>query len=153
FDQIQFANGSQAIAGDGRGQTIAVITAYADTHIASDVDTFDRTFGINPDNPSQSLYSQYGPSSSFLTVLQQYSRQASNAGWALETALDVEWAHSIAPGAKILLLEAASSRLTDLMSAVNFAKTQPGVVAVTMSWGAGEFAGQTASNLDGAFVT
>ena len=35
-------------------------------------------------------------------------------GWALETSLDVEWAHALAPGANIVLVEAASGSLSDL---------------------------------------
>jgi len=31
---------------------------------------------------------------------------AANKGWATEIALDVEWAHAIAQGANILLVEA-----------------------------------------------
>src|SRR5262249_28286556 len=68
---------------------------------------------------------------------------AFDAGWAGEIALDVEWAHAIAPGANILLVEARSSSLTDLLNAVKYAASQPGVSAPSMSWGAGEFAGET----------
>ena len=69
-----------------------------------------------------------------------------NAGWALETALDVEWAHAIAPQANIILVEAASSSLTSLMSAVAFAGKQAGVTVVSMSWGASEFRGESSYN-------
>src|SRR6185369_16041223 len=68
---------------------------------------------------------------------------AANRGWATEIALDVEWAHAIAPGASILLVEANSSSLNDLNAAVNYARNQSGVVAVSMSYGAGEFSGET----------
>ena len=46
-----------------------------------------------------------------------------NSGWAVETSLDVEWAHAIAPDANILLVEAKSNSLTDLMNAVTYATT------------------------------
>jgi hypothetical protein len=58
--------------------------------------------------------------------------------WELEEALDVEWAHAIAPGAQIVLVEASSSSLSDLMSAVATAAAQPGVSVVSMSWGFAE---------------
>ena len=48
-----------------------------------------------------------------------------NSTWAVETSLDVEWAHAIAPGANILLVEAGSSSYTDLLNAVTTA-SQPG---------------------------
>ncbi|MDE2589260.1 MAG: S53 family peptidase, partial [Patescibacteria group bacterium] len=64
-----------------------------------------------------------------------------NSGWILEESLDVQWAHALAPNAKVLLVEARSSRLSDLLSAVSYAKSYPGVVSVSMSWGSGEFSG------------
>src|SRR5205807_8802787 len=56
-------------------------------------------------------------------------------GWEGETALDVEWAHAIAPGANIVLVEASSASDTDLFAAVNWARQQAGVSAISMSWG------------------
>ena len=64
-------------------------------------------------------------------------------GWAQEEALDVEWAHAIAPGASFLVVEAASDQVSDLMVAVNFARNSPGVSVVSMSWGGSEFRGQS----------
>ena len=52
-----------------------------------------------------------------------------NGGWASEIALDVEWAHAMAPKAGILLVEANSSSYSDLFTAVRFAAGQSGVVA------------------------
>ncbi len=69
-----------------------------------------------------------------------------NTNWGMEIALDVEWAHAIAPQAKILLVEARTASLTDLLSAVNYARNQPDVVAISMSWGGSEFSGQTSYN-------
>ena len=63
----------------------------------------------------------------------------------------MEWAHAIAPGANILLVEAASASVNDLLSAVNYARSQAGVSVVSMSWGAGEFSGETA--YDSVFTT
>src|SRR5262245_38411443 len=134
FDQITFANGT--IVGDGRGQTIAIVDAYDDPNIFSDLHHFDQTFGL-PDPPS------------FVKARQVGTR--ADAGWAGEIALDVEWAHAIAPGANLLLVEARSSSLSDLLSAVDYAASQPGVSVVSMSWGAGEFSSERA--LDSHFVT
>ena len=90
------------------------------------------------------MYQQYGPASSFLTVLNQngLSRPPPstdpNGGWEIETALDVEWTHAMAPGANIVLVEANSQSLSDLMSSVAIAANQPGVSVVSMSWGFAE---------------
>jgi subtilase family serine protease len=126
FDQLSFANGK--VAADGSGQTIAIIEAYHDPKIASDLHYFDWTFGL-PDPPRFTQVNQRGG-----TVF-----PATSPIWALETAMDVEWAHAIAPRANILLVEADSSNWSDLLAAVNYARYQPGVVAVSMSWGSVEF--------------
>jgi hypothetical protein len=129
FDQITFSNGT--VKGDGRGQTIAIVDAYDDPNIFKDLDVFDSTFGLQ------------GPASSFLTKVTPQGHTKTNASWAGEISLDVEWAHAIAPGAKILLVEARNSSLSNLLSAVSYANSQPGVVAVSMSWGGGEFSSET----------
>src|SRR5690606_14213158 len=69
-----------------------------------------------------------------------------SSGWALETALDVQWVHALAPGANILLVEADSANFSDLTAAVDYARNVPGVSVVSMSWGAGEWAGETFYN-------
>ena len=65
--------------------------------------------------------------------------------------MDVEWAHAMAPGANLLLVEASDNSLGNLLAAVDGARTYPGVVAVSMSWGAGEF--PTEAAYDDYFTT
>jgi subtilase family serine protease len=127
FDQISFTAHGTTVAGDGSGQTIAIVDAYDDPKIASDLSTFDRTFGL-PDPVFTKATPQGTP--------------AADHGWASEIALDVEWSHAIAPGAKILLVEAASSSVSDLLVAVDYARKYPGVSAVSMSFGGGEWSGE-----------
>ena len=125
FDRITFDNGT--IIGDGTGQTIAIVDAYDDPNIFADLQQFDRTFGL--------------PDPRFTKAV-QVGTNTVDPGWSLETALDVEWAHAAAPGANILLVEAKSASYSDLMSAVDYARSRPGVVSVSMSWGSGEFSGE-----------
>jgi len=137
FDQISFSNGT--IPGDGRGTTIAIVDAYDDPKIATDLHQFDVAFGL-PD-PVFTKVNQSGGS----------TMPAANGGWASEIALDVEWSHAIAPKANILLVEANDSSYANLFAAVTYAAKQPGVVAVSMSWGGGEFSGE--SSYDSVFTT
>ena len=130
FNQISLPGGAKA---DGTGQTIAIITAFNDPNIASDLHTFDSALGLS-DPKNFSIVNQTGGSAKSL---------ATDSGWAGETALDVEWAHAIAPGANILLVEANSDHLSDLLSAVDYARHAAGVSVVSMSWGADEFWSQT----------
>jgi hypothetical protein len=144
--QIRTAYGINGVAEDGTGQTIAIVTAYDAPSIFQSVDAFDTQFGATDSGPS--LYQQYGAASSFLTVLNQQGQAAAlpaadpggpgNADWAQEAALDVEWAHAIAPGARIVLVEARSTSLADLMAGVVTAADQPGVSVVSLSWGFAE---------------
>ena len=73
----------------------------------------------------------------------------SNGGWALEESLDVEWAHAIAPGANIVVVEAKSQSRPALLFAVDTARHIPGVDVVSMSWGFSEVSYQSSSH----FVT
>ena len=143
FDLINFSYQGQTVPGDGGGQTIAIVNAYSHAKVYADADNFSKGFSIN--GVSQTLYQQYGPASSWLTVARpQGTPPGDPTGglWNLETSLDVQWAHAIAPGAKVLLVEARSNSFSDLTGAVNYARSQPGVVVVSMSWGAGEFSSE-----------
>ena len=135
FDQIAFGS----VQGDGSGQTIAIVDAYAQPNIASDLQTFDAAYGLP--NPQFAVVNENGGS----------ALPAADQGWGLEISLDVEWAHAIAPGAKILLVETASDNSPDLLTGVHYAATQPGVSVVSMSWATGEFTGET--SLDDYFTT
>jgi hypothetical protein len=139
--QIRTAYGVSQISfgtttGNGSGQTIAIIDAYYDPNIASDLAKFDSQYGLS----APPTFTQYVESG--LTQ--------NNGGWALETALDVEWAHAIAPAANIALVEAQPD-LTDLFSAVTYAAGLSNVSVVSMSWGAGEFS--TEASYDSIFST
>ena len=144
--QIRSAYGISSLSEDGTGQTIAIVDAYDDPMIYQALDAFDAQFGLISSGPT--LYSQYGPASSFLTVLNQSGQATSlpstdpngpgTDNWELEEALDVEWAHAIAPGAQIILVEANSQSLADLMASVGTAARQPGVSVVSISWGFAE---------------
>src|SRR5208282_1826005 len=61
-------------------------------------------------------------------------------GWATEEALDIEWAHAMAPMANIVAIEANSGEdsaqsFSDLATAVNTARNLPGVSVISMSYG------------------
>jgi hypothetical protein len=141
--QIRAAYGISDLSWDGTGQTIAIVDAFDDPNIYQALDAFDLQFGLTDSAPS--LAAQYGPATSFLTVVNQGGQTAPLPGtdpsgpgtnnWEVEAALDVEWVHAIAPGAQIVLVEANSQSLSDLMAAVGTAAGQPGVSVVTMSWG------------------
>ena len=116
FDQLAFGDGT--VAADGEGQTIAIVDAFQDPNIVADLNVFDAQFNLAAP-PGFQIVNQRGgaklPSSG----------GANAAGWAGETSLDVEWAHAIAPKAKILLVESDSDSLSDLVAGVDFAAPPP----------------------------
>lgn len=162
-DAFEFNDLSYDISGtisraDGAGETIAIVDAFGSPTIVQDVQTFDAetyvsplesigtTFGGISDFDAEGKFflsvvklgataGTYPPS--FYTVQNGFpdGELGDEEGWAKETSLDVEWVHAIAPGAHILLVEAASDSPTDLLDADVFAAQQPGVVAVSDSWG------------------
>ena len=125
--QIRHAYGFDQIKGNGAGQTIGIVVAYGSPTLQQDVATFSTTYGLPAAN---------------LTVAYPQGTPSGDSGWALETSLDVEWAHAIAPGAHILVVVAKSASLTNLLAAVDYAVSQ-GASQVSMSWGGTEFAGET----------
>ena len=86
---------------------IALVDAYDAPNAASDLAKFSIQFGL--------------PTANFQVVYASGKKPAYDIGWELEASLDVEWAHAMAPNARIVLVEAASSNYTDLMIAEDMA--------------------------------
>ena len=127
--QIRHAYGFDKLSATGAGQTIAIVDAYGSSTLQNDLNNFCTAMGL----PTTTLGIYYP----------QGKPRTANSGWALETALDVEWAHAIAPGAKIVVVIAKSSSLTNLLGAVDYAVNTLGAKQVSMSWGSSEFSGET----------
>ncbi|MGA7866788.1 MAG: S53 family peptidase [Stellaceae bacterium] len=119
----------------GGSRAIAIVDAYHYPTAASDLSLFSAQFGLPaPTNAN------------FQVVFANNRQPPVNADWNVEEALDIEWAHAMAPGAKIYLVEAASSNFTDLLKAVSVANSlvsKAGGGEVSMSWGGSEFSGET----------
>jgi subtilase family serine protease len=86
---------------DGAGQTIVIVDSFGSPTIAHDLSVFDRTFGL-PAPPSLKVIQPAGK-------VAPYAPNSTREGWAGETNLDVEYAHVMAPGANILLVETPTS--------------------------------------------
>jgi subtilase family serine protease len=112
----------------GGSGTIAIVGAYDDATLENDLTVFSSQFNLPPCTIKNGCLTKH-----------LMGKASSNADWAMESSLDVEWAHAIAPQAKILLVEAKTPSGQNLLDAVDYAKNQAGVVAVTMSWGGEEF--------------
>jgi subtilase family serine protease len=127
------------LTGDGAGQTIAIVDAYADPTIVSDTEAFTQQYGL------PGVCGAGGDSGNCfnLTVDKQSPALMPDDGWAFETSLDVEWAHALAPKATIELVETDDNTFASLFRGVATAEAaRP--AAVSMSWGMpGEFSDET----------
>lgn len=148
----------------GAGQTIFVVAANHHPNAAADLAAFNAKFGLptcgTTTIPAGSTGLAPAKASAGCTFAVAFaaagatvgrSAPAYDAAWAQEIALDVQWAHAIAPLARIVLVEAAGAGVSTLANAVALAnRLGPGVV--TMSFGApeGSWVGGTASSFQAA---
>ena len=137
------------IAGDGTGQTIAIVDAYDDPNAASDLSTFSTNYGLPQFNtsgdPTFTKLNETG-GTTLPSADPSGKLNGSNSDWELEESLDIEWAHAMAPMANIILFEASSTSDTDLYTAAQTAAKTPGVVDVSMSFSGAEFSGETSDD-------
>lgn len=126
----------------GGSKTIAIVDPFDDPTAVSDLATFSAQFGL--------------PAADLTVVFANGTEPATgpNGGFQIEEALDTEWAHAMAPGAKLYLVEAATNSLGNLFNAISVASSlvaANGGGEVSMSFGSGEFAAET--TLDSFFTT
>jgi subtilase family serine protease len=137
-NQIKSAYNLPKTGGSG---TIALIVAYHHPQIEADLTKFSNQFSLSGCTVKNKC----------LEVHQMSSAMKGDSGWDLETSLDSEWSHAIAPNAKILVVEAVSDKGSDLMKAVDYARGRKDVVSVSMSWGGNEFS--TEAKMDSHFTS
>ena len=146
----------------GAGQTIYVIDAYDHPNAFSDLGKFSTKFGLPACTnvaltTSSALPLAKAPSTCTFSVAYTDGKGALNAAapaynadWIAEIALDVQWAHAIAPLARIVLIEVSDSDSNSLLGGVALANKMGGGV-VSMSFGAPE--GSWVKANDASFTT
>jgi subtilase family serine protease len=109
--------------------TIVIVGAYDDSSIETDLNVFSKQFNLPVCTTTNGCFEKHKMATTVKT----------NSGWAMETTLDVEWSHAIAPQAKILLVEAVTPSGANLLKAVDYAAGRKDASAISMSWGGAEF--------------
>ena len=137
-DQVKVAYNLPVTGGHG---AIAIVGAYDDATIENDLNVFSKTFNLPECTTANGCFEKHKMSSSV----------KANSGWSMETSLDVEWAHAVAPKAKIVLVEATTPSGKNLLAAIDYAAGRTDAVAISMSWGGGEFPEET--TLDNHFIS
>ena len=147
-----------------KNPVIVIVNAYTTPNILKDFATYCNTFNIplmnglpgvsnNPKlanftihyqktNTTSQFNATYGPTNTNSFI-------KNNNGWGLEINLDIQYAHTIAPYADIVLILAKTASVADLTAAVKFGNTIRNAVSLSMSWGANE--NKTFTQLDSMF--
>jgi subtilase family serine protease len=136
-DQVKEAYGFSTSPTAGAGQTVAVVIPYDHPNAEKDLKAFSKQFGLPACTTANRCFKKVDSKGG-------KHWPSRDKTWSVEAALDVQWAHAIAPGAKILLVEAKSDRLSDVLRAHDYATRKARYVS--NSWGLDEFAGQSRHN-------
>jgi subtilase family serine protease len=159
-DQIQNAYHLDPLVRDhltGAGRTIVIVNPFGSPTIQHDLQVFDQTFGL-PDPPSFRIIQPVGAVPPF----DPNGFGGDELVWAAETSIDVEWAHVMAPGANILLVETPTDETEGLQGFPEIVAAENYVIdhnlgdVISQSFGATEQTFPSASTirgLRGAFVS
>ncbi len=138
--QLRSFYGLGSVGGSG---LIVIVDAFHYPTALNDFNVFSAQFGL----PQETSTNVLAPTNQvFQVVYANGAKPRTNCGWAQEAALDIEWAHAMAPTAKIVLVEAASNSFANLFSAVDVASTLAGAKQVSMSWGGSEFSTEASND-------
>ena len=121
----------------GQGQTIAIVDEYHDPNITADANAFSTQYSLQQFNVTGGPMLTVYKDTTFGAVA---NSPVGPAGTSIETSLDVEWAHAIAPKANILLVEVPAANdlptaFKELLHGVQYAAGQTGVSVVSLSYG------------------
>src|SRR4051794_19591882 len=131
----QFHTAYQLPTAAPNAQTIAIVDAYDDPSAEADLATYSTQFGLPACTTANGCFKKIGQNGNS-------SLPRADAGWALEISLDVQVAHGICQSCKILLVEARSSRFSDLATAENTAASH-GATVISNSYGGAGVSSQT----------
>ena len=129
--QMRAAYRYNAIPNQGQNMVIGIVDACDDPDIEADLGVFSTQFNL-PSCTTENLC--------FTKISQSNLCSGHSGNWALEQSLDVEWAHAMAPRAKIVLVQ--SSQPDDSLYTAVTQAVGAGASVVSMSWGGGEFSGE-----------
>lgn len=122
---------------DGSGETIVIVDAYGSDTIEQDAALFSQVYHLPAIGPGNF---QIVKAPGLVNNPHGVSRN-----WAIETSLDVEWAHALAPGAKIALVVATDHGSLD--EAINYAVVHHLGNTISNSWSSIEILGNPAQHI------
>ena len=119
----------------GTGRLVAIVDAYDDPNLESDLGVYRSHFGLSPCTTANGCFKKVGQ-----TGTSSYPR--TNASWAEETSLDVDMVSANCPNCNILVVEANSATIANLAASVDTAASL-GAIAISNSYGSSESSSET----------
>jgi subtilase family serine protease len=128
---VETAYGTNKIVGanGGAGMTIAIVDAFAYPGAEADLAQFNSDMGLPACTTANGCF----------TSINLSPYDGTGSGWDVESDLDIQYAHAMAPKAKIIYVQAYDNSYDSFGAAELFAATQPGVVVVSNSWSGGTY--------------
>ncbi|HVN49886.1 MAG TPA: hypothetical protein VMT43_00560 [Acidimicrobiales bacterium] len=135
YDPAYLQSAYDVPASRGTGQTVAVVDAFNDPNAEADLAAYRSFYGLPACTSGTGCFKKINQSGGTTPL------PTSDVGWSEEISLDLDMVSAICPNCKILLVEASSTSITDLGTAVNTAVAQ-GANLVSNSYGGSEFSGE-----------
>src|SRR5690349_21747228 len=130
---LRAAYGTGSYTGTGT-PTIAIVDAYGYANAEKDLATYRSTFGLPPCTSTSGCFKKVSQNGGA-------NLPREDTGWAQESALDLDMASAMCPNCNIVLVEATNNSFNNLAAAVAYAKTIPGVRAISNSYGGSDSVG------------
>ena len=128
-------------------KTVAVVDAYNDPTAESDLATYRSTYGLPACTTANGCFRKVSQTGSTTRL------PRTDAGWAQEISLDLDMVSAACWDCHILLVEASTPSFANLGTAVNYAAKQPGVVAISNSYGGSDSSATSAYDHPGIAIT
>jgi subtilase family serine protease len=119
----------------GAGETVAIVDAYNDPNAEADLGTYRAAYGLSACTTTNGCFHKVDQNGGA-------NYPSANTGWAEEISLDLDMVSAACPNCHILLVEANSNNLSDLLTAEQAAAAL-GANAISNSWAANEFSYET----------
>jgi hypothetical protein len=116
----------------GVAETVAIVDAFDDPNIESDLEEFSTHYGLPPCTAESGCFRKVGQTGSSTELPAPDTK-----GWSVEISLDVETVHAACPKCRILLVESKNALMTNLGTAVTKA-VEMGADVVSNSYGGPE---------------
>jgi subtilase family serine protease len=128
----------------GLAGTVAIVDAYDLPTAEADLNTYRRQFGLGDCTTANGCFRKINQRGGT-------APPRANGGWGQEIALDMDMVSAACPACRIVLVEADNNSFANLGAAVDTAAAQPGVVAISNSYGGSEFSQETQAAYNGHY--